>query len=374
MTVPEHSDLRIIHIIPTLGGGGAERFVVDLANEQAESEEVYLCTLYDLNDGNNFFLKELSGKVRRLSLAKKLGLDTKIYNRIRKMLKALRPDVVNTHLNSVNYVFPFSLLFPKVRFYHTIHSDAQFEIKHPLEFQTRRFFYRNKWIQPITISRQSQLSFRKYYGIDFDRLIFNGRKAPSTESDDRVMQEILKLRRSESTRILLHVGRFAPVKRQLLLAQVADELIRDGHHISLVFIGDSNSAEGEEIRAAILQLNNPTIHLLDTRENIAEYFRYVDAMCISSENEGLPISFIEALSVGCIPISTPVGGLVDFIRPDNGFLAQDLSAAGFKAAVLDFLKAENLNEMSASNKKLYETWFNIQSTAKAYLTLYESKK
>jgi len=367
--------LRIIHIIPTLGGGGAERFVVDLVNEQAKGHEVILCTLYHLTAlGYDYFLTEVSENVRLISLGKSLGLDLKIYQQVRSTLKSVRPDIVHTHLNSINYVFPFSGFFPRISFYHTIHSNAQFEIKHPLEFKTRRFLYKKKWIQPITISGQSQKSFRNYYQIQVDKLIYNGRKAPAPEMDESVRQEILSHKPNHSTRVLLHVGRFAGVKRQYFLAQAVDQLIREGHDISLLFIGDFDSPEGQDIRRQIQGLMNPHIHLLGPRSRITEYFRWADAMCISSENEGLPISFIEALSVGCIPISTPVGGLVDFISPQNGYLAADLSLGSYKKALLQFLRAENTDNMSAANKELYESCFNIKTTAQEYLKLYASKR
>ncbi|MCS2830112.1 hypothetical protein NXY32_04230 [Bacteroides fragilis] len=48
--------MRILEIIPTLGSGGAERFVVDLSNELCEKDnvEVMLLTLYDISESDIF--------------------------------------------------------------------------------------------------------------------------------------------------------------------------------------------------------------------------------------------------------------------------------------------------------------------------------
>lgn len=67
--------MRILEIIPTLGSGGAERFVVDLSNELCEKDnvEVMLLTLYDISE-SDIFASFLSKRVRLYSLGKKLVL------------------------------------------------------------------------------------------------------------------------------------------------------------------------------------------------------------------------------------------------------------------------------------------------------------
>lgn len=368
--------MKIIHVIPTLGGGGAERFVVDLLNELAKTEEVYLCTLYDLEPGKyDFFLKDLSENVQLISLSKKLGLDFSIYSKIHKILKEIKPDIVNTHLSGINYILPFTIYYKNIIFFHTIHSDAQFEIKHSLELKTRKWVYRKKLVYPITISNQSQESFRKLYQLKVDSLIYNGREM-SVPSDhfDEVKREIDAFKATDETKILLHIGRFTSVKRQVFLAKVVDRLIKEKYNLSLVFVGDYQTEEGIEIANKIRALNNPSIHFLGLKNNVVDYLICADALCISSDNEGLPISFIEALSIGCVLISTPVGGLIDFINKENGFLSSDLSEESYYQAIKSFLSANDLELRSEKNRILYRENFNIESTAMSYINLYESKK
>src|SRR4051812_22460633 len=122
--------MRILHIIPTLGGGGAERFTVDLVNEISQTDDVLLCTLYDLTPGKyDFFLKDLDPQVKRVSLGKKLGLDIIMYLKIFRLVKRIKPDIIHTHLAAVNYVFLSVLVFARIKFFHTIHSEAKFEVK-----------------------------------------------------------------------------------------------------------------------------------------------------------------------------------------------------------------------------------------------------
>src|SRR5690606_35861233 len=127
-----------------------------------------------------------------------------------------------------------------------------------------------KLIRPITVSRQSQISFRELYKLDIDKLIYNGRKEPSISRQvEEAKTEVLQLKQKNTTRVLSNIGRFAPVKRQYFLAQVVDELINSGHDICLLFIGDYNSNEGKQIADQIQGLNNPYIHLLGARRNVS---------------------------------------------------------------------------------------------------------
>ena len=67
----------------------------------------------------------------------------------------------------------------------------------------------------------------------------------------------------------------------------------------------------------------------------------------------MPITLIEALACGCIPLSTPVSGSVDIIQNGkNGFLSKDFSVDSYITMLKDFFKNhENID------KKVLEVYF-----------------
>ncbi|WP_449440722.1 glycosyltransferase [Pedobacter steynii] len=76
--------------------------------------------------------------------------------------------------------------------------------------------------------------------------------------------------------------------------------------------------------------NDPYIEFIEGRHNVVDYLSIADAFCLSSIFEGMPISLIEALSVGCIPICTPVGGISQMIKHGKtGFLSRDVSVDSY---------------------------------------------
>ena len=86
----------------------------------------------------------------------------------------------------------------------------------------------------------------------------------------------------------------------------------------------------------------------------------------------MPISLIEAMSCGLIPICTPVGGIVDMIKDGyNGFLSDDLSLDSYARALRRFL---NLNEEERTKikKNVIESsyLYTIEHCATQYVLLF----
>ena len=58
--------MKIIQVIPHLGSGGAERFIVDLSNELVQmGNNVILLTLYDLEGEYGFYKNDINNKVKK---------------------------------------------------------------------------------------------------------------------------------------------------------------------------------------------------------------------------------------------------------------------------------------------------------------------
>jgi len=92
--------MKILQIVPSLHGGGAEKFVIDLSNELSNTNEVIICSLFAV-EKNMFMVDAINKNIKIITLNKKLGLDLKIFFDIYKLLKEEKPDVVNTHLRCI---------------------------------------------------------------------------------------------------------------------------------------------------------------------------------------------------------------------------------------------------------------------------------
>jgi glycosyltransferase involved in cell wall biosynthesis len=113
------------------------------------------------------------------------------------------------------------------------------------------------------------------------------------------------------------VGRLVPVKNHALFLQAAAQIYRQIPVARFVIVGDGELRAEIEAQAQALGLTDALTFTGWVRDLVPIYAD-LDALVISSLNEGTPVSVIEALTVGCPVVTTAVGGLPDLL--DQGAL------------------------------------------------------
>lgn len=360
--------MKIINVIPQLASGGGERFTIDLCNALAmQGHEVFLVVFFPLDDHFGFYKNELSDKVKLISLNKKIGFDITLALRLKKIIQEIAPDVVNTHLRAMLYI-PLSIITIKAKFFHTVHNTAEVEAGGLIGGAIRKLLFKAGKVTPITISPESLASFEKYYG-QTAPMVFNGRDIPeSLEISDGVRQEINEFKKTSTTKVLVQLARYTEVKRQDLMARVAKRLSDEGFDFIVLLIGRTE----EKILNGVNAANCHVCHVLGEKKNPLEYLKAADAFCLCSTYEGMPISLIEAMGVGAIPVCTPVGGIVNVVKNgETGFLSEDISEASYYNALKRFLMLSG-NEIELMKEKVKEAYkpFTMQECASKYLELY----
>lgn len=359
--------MKILEIIPQLSQGGAERFVTDLCNEMSKKNEVVLVVLHNVvNYG--FFQKDLSKQVRLVSMNKKMGMDWSLFFRLAHFIWKEQPDIVHTHLRGIVYSFFAYVFFKKIKFIHTVHNDAEKEAGKGVGKWCRNFAFNLKYVHPVTISEESQRSFKEFYGLS-SSLIYNGRPPYDFSTDvSTVKGELENLRINKKSKLIVNIARIQPQKNQLLLAKAVDTLNKQGFDIELVIIG---SKTDEDIVSQIEALKSPFIHLLGVRSNPRDYMRVADAFCLSSTYEGMPITLIECFSVGAIPLCTPVGGIINMIQDGhNGILAKGSSQKDIEDMLKRFLilEKEQIEELRINSAESF-VHFDMTSCCQKYCKL-----
>jgi len=146
------------------------------------------------------------------------------------------------------------------------------------------------------------------------------------------------------------VGRLVPVKNPALFLQALAPLVQQPprEQIVGVMVGDGplRRAVEEEIRARRL---GAFVRLTGWQRQMEAVYRDIDVACVTSWNEGTPVSLIEAMAAGRAVIATDVGGVRDLLTEplearkavsrggfqivQRGVLVQAGDATGFGAAM-----------------------------------------
>lgn len=362
--------MKIVHILPSLNIGGAEKFTVDLCNELAKSEsnEVILISIRnnDPQNPSNFLRKLNQKKVQYITLNKGLGLDITAFLRLTKLLKKIQPAIVHTHTNAFEYANFFRLLSSKTKFFHTIHSLAPQECPNQYVKRIRHWFYKKNNHTPITISPECAQSFQSYYHLNNEILIENGCKpAMITQEYSQIATNF----KTEGEFLFLCVGRIEEVKNHVLAAAAIEKITKESNYkCKLLILGD------ERDQAIVEQLKQyENTEIIGFKDNVGDYLKTADAFCISSTREGLPISLIEAMSIGTISINTNVGGIPSVIQNGyNGFLTTAVTEEAYIRSIMDFLETDNTKKgiISKNAIKTFDERYHIEYCAAKHLEHY----
>src|SRR5690606_3858347 len=214
--------MRVVHLIPNLSAGGAERFVVDLLNSLSKSG--YSCHLILFNPEGNFFISELEPSVTVYYIHKRSGYDFTVPFRLRYIINQIKPDVVHSHLSAFNYLGLSFLLNRSVKYFHTIHSLPKKEYKSKLGRLLRILFFKVfQRSTPISISQSVHDEARLIYGKNV-QLIFNGREAPVLSKENIKILERFSNYRYEGYKIITNIGSFKRAKNQSQLIRAVTKL------------------------------------------------------------------------------------------------------------------------------------------------------
>lgn len=361
--------MKILQLTSSLGGGGAERIAVSLCNRFAtykDDEIVLVSILDDTVPENVLYLNELSPQVRLINLHCKSGLQIKAIWRLCRIIGRERPDIVHSHVSVISLLFPI-FLFRGIRYFNTIHTlperhDANAGI---VKKSLTHYLFKSNKVKPITISETCHKSYYKTYKIHNDICITNGSEPlKTTEKLETVKKNINALKKNSDTKVFIHVGRNHPVKNHDRLFNTFLRLEAEGFNFILIVLGSDYDLWEAKLNDC------KSIILLGPKKNVGDYMTQAEYFVLSSDFEGLPMTLLEAMSMGVIPISTPAGGVVDVIEDGvTGYLSDNFEDDYFYRKVKQAM-IEKGHISSTRIKKHYEEFFSMDTCAKKYYENY----
>jgi glycosyltransferase involved in cell wall biosynthesis len=164
-------------------------------------------------------------------------------------------------------------------------------------------------------------------------------------------------------------------KRVFDLPIVAMELERLGVDFELDIAGDGPDCDALKQRFENTQLTQPVrFHGRIPNRKVMELYSQCHLFLLTSDFEGLPISLLEAMSVGCVPVVYEIeSGIADAIPDERyGNLVEHGKAGEMAAKIIDLnqnrLKLEN---QSICTQTRIEEIFAIERMCTAYADLFK---
>ena len=170
---------------------------------------------------------------------------------------------------------------------------------------------------------------------------------------------------------LVYVGRLAPVKNHTLLLRAFRIAYSAMPELRLWMVGDGSERKHMEDLAAELGISG-RVTFWGQQLDVAPFFSAADAFIMSSRSEGLPMSLLQAFSLGLPAIVTDVGGMAEAVRLANAGITVSLTDPAEMAAAILHMSSNHAEreQFSINAATAFHSHFGLRTMAEAYLTRY----
>lgn len=159
------------------------------------------------------------------------------------------------------------------------------------------------------------------------------------------------------------VGRVFPIKNHRLFLNAMARLASLHPDARFVVVGDGILRAGMEDLARTLGIRERTI-FTGWRQDLPAIYAALRVLVVSSDNEGTPMSAIEAMASGVPVVATRVGGLPDLVKDgQSGLLVPANDAAAMTDAVSQLLSNDILRAAMGQRARLDAAPFSVERLA-----------
>ncbi|MYL47159.1 glycosyltransferase [Virgibacillus halodenitrificans] len=304
---------KVLFIIPSLAGGGAERVFVNIVNTIDKS--IFDVTLVCLSTERNVY--EVSSDVRVINLKSK-----RVRNATLKILRLIRKErpslVVSTlgHLNSM--LLMLKLFFPKntkliirqtniMSFNRGKNTLIRKKAGNKLYKNADMIVCQSKFMKDdfINITGVKSSNVIKIYNpVDLDSMLIKS-------------NEDIKYEFNEGQINIFFAGRLEEVKRIPLIID-AFQNFREKNHYSKLYILGEGPKKSELMNYTVKKKLSHSVEFLGFQQNPYKWLKHADLFIMASKHEGMPNVLIEAIALG-IPVLVlkHPGGTIDILRTLN---------------------------------------------------------
>lgn len=358
---------RVLRIINRLNLGGPTYNAAYLsAYLPGDFETLLVAGIHDPEEhSSQFILDQLQLRPRYISDMRReinFSADRKAYRDISNIIRDFRPDIVHTHAAKAGFLGRLAAYRQKVPVrVHTFHGHVFHGYFNPVK--TRVFVGLERAMAGlssgiIAISEQQKEELGGVYKITAPEKI---KVIPLGFDLDRFGQQQAQLRErfrsdyrlDEDTIAVGIIGRLVPIKNHPLFLDAWAEIAAATHkkvHAFIIGDGEDRTKIQRYCREKGILFNTPENTEAGARLtftswilNIEYALAGLDIVALTSDNEGTPVSLIEAQAAGKPIVTTDAGGIRDIVMPgETALVVARGDTAHFTRALLTIVENDAL--------------------------------
>lgn len=355
---------KVVHLVYSMGCGGLEKVIVNLINASKNySCEHIIVTL----TSDHELISLIDGNISVYCVNKKPGKDLHCHWRLFKLLRELRPDVINTYnFGTIEY----HMIAKWAGIPLGVHSDHgrggdDSAGKNSINNTVRRFM--SRFIDVYVVVSKDLYSWVK-------NDIKIKTKQIKIVQNGVALENYSEQRSSTTAFTFCTVGRLDEIKNQTLMIKAYGQAI-DAYpklgETKLQIAGDGPMRDVLKLLISNLGLKN-NIELLGYREDIANILSLADAFVLSSNYEAMPMTILEAMASHVPVVTTDVGGIRHFISDQEATFVESCNEQMLKDQFIDLYQyPENYQAKINNAYQLVSDNYSLHSMCKTYMDIYE---
>ena len=354
--------MNILYINRGMGLGGVEKCIVQLSKMFHKNNKIIVSSMggkltKDLTKLNIKHYKILNTDSKNpINIVKNLLI-------IYRIIKIENIDIIHSHHRMTTLLSKVVSKFTKTKVIHTQHLCIEDK------FKLTNLSLKN--IKTITVSNSAKRILIEKAGLQEKNIttIYN---TIEIENSNKIIDSTLLSLKEKGYFIVAQVSRIIDYKGVYDFIKVAKITSSENEKIKFLLLGDG--PELKRIREIVRNENlKECIYLLGSKDNIIEQLKYIDILVLCSYIEGLPLTPLEAFSMGVPVIATNIDGTnEEIISGFNGYLVGTKDIEDFKDKILKIYKDRELySKMKDNCIKIFNTKFNNKIYYEAHNKIYK---
>lgn len=365
--------VRVLRIIARMNVGGPAWQVSVLTRGLDDHETLLLAGQVEPDEADFVELRDPTLPIRRVSVlgrAVRLGDDLRALAEIRRVIREFQPDIVHTHTTKAGLLGRLAAISCRVPVVvHTFHGHVLHGYFRPVVSRAIRV------IESLLARRTTALV--SVGSRVRDELVAAGIGRP--EQYTVVPPGVMAIadvnggaaRRRfglpEDRPVVLFVGRLTAVKRVDRLLEAMEIVRRRMPEVILAVAG-----EGELFDEArrLAEPAGEAVRFLGWQPDLGSLYAVADLVVLTSDNEGMPVTLIEAAMAGVPGVTTDVGSAREVIVDGMTGRVTAVDAAAVAEALCDLLGSADLEAMASAARGHAERHFSTDRLVADHRDLY----
>lgn len=335
--------MKIVQIIDSLNTGGAEKMAVNFANSLNNKID-FSGIVTTRQEGN--LLDLIQCKENYFFLNKKNAVDLNAIFRLKKYCKKNRIEFIHAHTTSFFIGFLLKIFYSKIKVIYHEHTGSR---SNESIFKNKLLWFCSFFFKGIIVVNQDLENWCKS-NLFCKKIIY----LPNFVSTNEQKIQNTSLNGIDEKRIL-YLANLKNPKNHKLLVEIASKVIKTHSDWSFHLVGtDFEDDYSKDLKVEIIAKNlQKNVFIYGLKNDITNIINQSEICIITSNAEGLPVSFLE-YGINKKPVvSTKVGEIAEIIiNHENGILVPTNNSELFYDELLKLI--ENKSLRVNMGQKLFE--------------------